>query len=792
MILMSNDQNRVNQLLEKLDALLNKQEVFSREINDLRQEIYKLQGLTKDETSPEKTVRKEDAATLIKESHEPVALYKDNKTEEISATEKNPLPPQLPKRPKVKSDLEKFIGENLINKIGIAITVIGVSIGAKYAIDHQLISPLTRILLGYLLGAALLGFALRLKKNYENFSAVLLSGSMAILYFITYTAYSFYDIIPQTPAFALMVVFTAFTVLAALHYKQQVIAQIGLVGAYAIPFLVGGEKGNIVVLFSYITIINAGILAIAFKKYWKALYYSSFGFTWLIYLFWYISKYQVDEFFTIALVFQTVFFVTFYLTFLAYKLFQKESFKADNTILLLLNSFVYYGLGIAVLAKHDIGKDYLGLFTVINALLHFTVTFLIYRYKSQDKKLFFLMAGLALAFITLAIPVQLDGNWVTLLWAAEAALLFSIGRTKGVAFYEKISIVLMLLAFLSIMQDWSTVYNTYIPEKAESRLLPLFNVHFLSSLLFIGAISFIAVVHFKTNDVLLSESQKRISGNISVLVSAILLISMYYTFRLEIANYWHQLFQDSKLTIDEDDQSYPKIYHNYDFDVFKIIWIINYSLLFTSVMAVVNFKRFKNENLGMLNLGLLAIAIVVFLAQGLYLISELRVSYLEQNNADYFQIGTYNIWIRYISFAFVAAALLSCYQYTRQQFIPKDFSLAFDILLYTSIIWIASSELIHWMDMAQSTQSYKLGLSILWGVYSLLLIVMGIWKKKKHLRIGAISLFGATLLKLFFYDISHLDTIAKTIVFVSLGILLLIISFLYNKYKLYISDETDT
>jgi len=96
------------------------------------------------------------------------------------------------------------------------------------------------------------------------------------------------------------------------------------------------------------------------------------------------------------------------------------------------------------------------------------------------------------------------------------------------------------------------------------------------------------------------------------------------------------------------------------------------------------------------------------------------------------------------------------------------------------------------MDIAESTQSYKLGLSILWGIYSLLLIALGIWKKKKYLRIGAISLFGVTLIKLFLYDIKYLDTISKTIVFVLLGILLLIISFLYNKYKHIISEEIDS
>jgi uncharacterized membrane protein len=116
---------------------------------------------------------------------------------------------------------------------------------------------------------------------------------------------------------------------------------------------------------------------------------------------------------------------------------------------------------------------------------------------------------------------------------------------------------------------------------------------------------------------------------------------------------------------------------------------------------------------------------------------------------------------------------------------------AFLYLLVISILWVASSELIHWMDMAHSAQSYKLGLSILWGIYSLALIAYGIWKNNKKLRLTAIALFAITLLKLFFYDISHLNTIAKTIVFVSLGILLLIISFLYNKYKHLIFDEKE-
>ena len=183
---------------------------------------------------------------------------------------------------------------------------------------------------------------------------------------------------------------------------------------------------------------------------------------------------------------------------------------------------------------------------------------------------------------------------------------------------------------------------------------------------------------------------------------------------------------------------------------------------------------------------------MVFLIQGLYILSELRESYLNQTLSEYYHRGIFNIGIRYISFVFAGLMLTSVKMYIDQEFLkPVSFNLkiAFDILLYTSLIWIISSELLSWMDIMQFSQSYKLVLSILWGVYALLLIGLGIWKKKKHLRIGAIALFALTLIKLFFYDISHLDTISKTIVFVTLGILLLIISFLYNKYKNIISDD---
>ena len=101
-------------------------------------------------------------------------------------------------KPKKSINWERFIGENLFSKIGIGIIIIGVFIGVKYSIEHNLISPAMRLVLGYLVGAGLFVAGAMLKKKYESFSAVLVSGAMTIFYFVTFIGYSVFNFFPQS------------------------------------------------------------------------------------------------------------------------------------------------------------------------------------------------------------------------------------------------------------------------------------------------------------------------------------------------------------------------------------------------------------------------------------------------------------------------------------------------------------------------------------------------------------------------------------------------------------------
>lgn len=788
---MASNQDQIAELLQKLDLLLKKQQEFNTEVNELRRDIQILRN-----TQPNKPATANDgpkakpsieaiSAEEVTNLEEPAHKTMVGSKPDQKVFQENPEPTTLTKRkvPKTKSNLEKFIGENLINKIGILITVIGVVIGAKYSIENNLISPLTRIILGYLVGLSLLSFAYKLKTNYKNYSAVLVSGALAILYFITFTAYDLYALFPQIMALAIMLLCTVFGVVASLNYNKQIIAHIGLVGAYGIPFLLSNDSGNALVLFSYMTLINLGILFISLKKYWKALYYVSFGFTWLIFGSWSLFSSNEGDFY-LGFGFLTVFFLLFYATFLAYKLLKSETFRVSDVILLFLNSFIFYGLGIGLLSNYPFEEDLLGLFTLANALVHFLVTFYLFKKKLADRNLFYLTSGFVLTFITIAVPVQLDGNWVTLLWALEAALLFWIGRTKKVPFYEYLSYVLIPLTTLSLLLDWGSVYTTGWLNDNTNDLRPFFNTMTLTSMLCAFAFGFMNWVHFNHEN----EKSNLFSKLVSISLPVLLILTVYLSFYLEIEFYWSNSFEASKIDITgAENYTYPE--YNYMLLDYGTICTILYTILFIGLLSFINILKIRNRVLGIATISAALLMVLLFLTTGLYTLSEIRESYLLKEYSEYYTVSSFPIYIRYIAIAFFAFLLFSIRKLITQAYMKIDFKTPFEILLYGSIIWIASSELLNWMDFAGYNESYKLGLSILWGLYSLLLIVLGIWKKKKHLRIGAIVLFSLTLLKLFFYDIASLNTISKTIVFVSLGILLLIISFLYNKYKHIIADE---
>ena len=789
-----------------------------------------------------------------------------------------------------RGNMEKFIGANLISLIGIVVLVLGVGIGAKYAIDNNLISPLTRIIIGYIFGFGLVGLAIKLKPKYHNFSAVLISGGMAIMYFVTYFAYAAYSLISQMSAFALMVMFTAFTVTAALVYSRQVIAHIGLVGAYAVPFLLSDDSGNYLALFIYMTVVNLGILGISIKRDWNPIFYTASAFTWIIFTTWFGSKYDVAQHFGLALIFlavffaifyatkllqkrldlaanatenlvsalvtglifyafaggihasvaevnnywiafsyiagasllilvtsfkpygrafmylvlplawyiyagwfldrynaeshfylaatfAAVFFAVFYSTILIHRLLTDELSVLEHTSLVLSNAFVFYGFGYLILDQHETLRNYLGLYTAANAALHFAVSTFVSRFRPGAIDVVQVLTILVLTFASIAIPVQFDGNFVTMIWAVEAALLFWFGRVRGVRLFEFFSYPVMVLATGSMFMDWAWAYSSRASGSAP--ITPIANGDFVTALVFVVAFVFI---YLTNRD---EESEPAVAPDmvpiIGHFVGGLAIFVLYNMFRTEIGNYYH--LQLAKAV--EQGINYPV---SGDLDRFNVAWQINYTLFFLTALGVGNLQKLRSALLAIVNYALGSFTLAVFATVSMFVFYELRVSYMSGNaeaavSADWLYVG-----IRHISYLVAAGMLYVLYRYSRDsllaEYAPNEVrSLIFEATAYGFVFVVASCEVVNLMGQLGIPDSTKLGLSIFWGVYALALIVIGIAWDKKHLRITAMVLLAVTLVKLFFYDIADLDTIPKTILFVTLGITLLAVSFLYNKYK---------
>lgn len=750
------EQEKLAELLQKLEVVEMRQQQLAFDIQQLRKQV---QGLQPQEQPVTKPVVPVVTPVIIKE---PIV---------------QPTPPK-PVKPKQKTAWEDFIGTNLLNKIGIAVLVIGISFGVKYAIDHQMLNPLTRIILGYVAGAILMMLAIRLKKNYAAFSAVLLSGGIASLYFITYAAYDFYQFIPQLVAFVLMVLFTAFTVFAALQYKQQAIAVIGLVGAYAVPFLLSDGSGRVVVLLTYVGIINTGILFIAFKQDWRGLFRFAFVITWLIVFAWMVTDYRAEKHLWISLAFTLIYFIQFYLAFVVSKFISKQKLGIGDIALILSNSFIFYGLGYGAISDYPEGDYFLGLFTAFNAILHFSVCLVLFYKLRQAKDIFYFVAGMVLTFLTLAVPVQLEGNWVTAIWAFEAVLLFWIGRNKKFQVYEILSYPLLVLALLSLLHDWSELsflYNDYFYYDApEITFAPFINVFFLTGLIVAFMFGTIYRFSIKTPHDSTNKWLNRIVPIMQYALPAGFLFILFTSILKEISLYFNQHYYLTAIK-QEDGNNY-----NYDWLSFKTVWLINYSALFVFAMWFVNERITKNSLLKYVAAGAGVLIVIIYLSGGLIELESLRDAYLSED--AYFKHGFWNIGVRYISYIFVAALLFIVYRVIKTEARTALFK-AERLFFHFTLLTLLSSELLGWLALTQVQDGSRLALSILWGAYALYLIVWGLAKDFAFLRMSGIVLFGITLAKLFLYDLTGMSTIAKTIVLMILGALLLIASFIYNKRK---------
>lgn len=642
-----------------------------------------------------------------------------------------------------ETNYEKFIGENLFGKIGILVFIIGIGFFVKYAIDQNWINETARTILGYAVGAGMLVLAERLHRRYHAFSSLLAGGAFGVFYLITAIAFHYYELFSQTVSFVILCATTVFMSVVSILYDRRELAVTALVGGFLAPFIVSTDSGSIITLQTYISILNVGMFCLAMYKKWGILPVVAFCFTYII--LWMTTLTSGDLATPVCYIILLAFATLFYLIFLLPVIFILRTQCSGNMRRAMLtvvtaDSFLYLLYGNYVLEHCDttFAKD--GFIAFFIAVVNLAVyLYLRFRIAGQNTLRNFMLA-LTITFVSIGIPMQFDTANLVMLWAAEAVLLLWLFTREKDRIFEVGAVVLSLLTIASLL--FYRLLGTPLADPGDFLFL---NGNFLV-MLFISAVAFVVAIILQRNRELFSEDRRLIA------YSPCNAVAYAVGFGILYVAFWD------------------------DFHIHVGSPVADYaSLLSANVLLCVGAFVLRNR-FGM-DRYKVPYDVTVYLAAGLYAAAVWNNASTE---ADLLRWIMTFVTIAYL--AYVMRGLLLATPDNRNQ--HTEFA------IIATLVWLTGTRL---LVTSFHEENFSTAFSLSLGLAAFILMCAGMRYHSKEVRIVSLAEFGIVLGKLIFNDVWTMSALGKIIVFISLGILLLTLSFLYQKLKdvLFNEDEVE-
>ena len=384
-----------------------------------------------------------------------------------------PMPPIPPRpqtvppaaRPRTAEGLESQIGELWLNRVGIIATLIGVSYFIKYAFDNNWIGPSGRIALGILAGIGLVLWSERFRhRGFGAFSYSLKAIGIGTLYLSFWGAYQIYHLVPSAAAFLAMIAVTGFTIILALKQDAEILAAFAMIGGFSTPVLLSTGQNHELVLFSYVALLDLAILGMVAVKPWRRLLVGSFVGTLTLYWGWDIAYYSKSQrpltvFFVIL--FAAIFAVVPLLTPLTRSRWHK-GFSITLTLLPLFNAAALF---LALFAMYESELDTLTWYALGLAAVYLVLSSQFKR-RSGDpdviKVVNLLHAAIAIAFITIAIPLKLSSHWITIGWLVESGVLLFVAVRAKVDFLRYFAAATLILGIVRLLAIDNFNVQTFI------------------------------------------------------------------------------------------------------------------------------------------------------------------------------------------------------------------------------------------------------------------------------------------------------------------------------------------
>ena len=387
--------------------------------------------------------------------------------------------PAIPPRPAVAPGLsahqiESIIGRRWVGWVAVLLILFATAFFLKYAFDNRWIGEVGRVSTGIVFGIAMcLGGFRYQQRGWRMFAQILTAGGIILLYLSTYAAFSYYQLIGQKTAFAFLVILVAEAAAISLFYNAPAIAIMALIGGLLTPALLPTDQSQYRTFFLYLVLLDAGALALL--KHWRGLSSIAYYGTQLLFWLWCGEHYD-QQLRGPVLGFQIVIFLLFLLSHLAREFISREQGTVEDTLLLLVNPFAFFATAYHLFNPTHHG--WMGPFAIGMALVYASAAGLLMARAMKTRREVLLLIAVALTFVTIAIPIQLHSNWITIAWAVEGLAILWVALQIGSVRLRVHTFALFGLAFVKFL-FWDTPYGH------RPAFTPVFNQYFLSSLLMI-------------------------------------------------------------------------------------------------------------------------------------------------------------------------------------------------------------------------------------------------------------------------------------------------------------------
>ena len=663
---------------------------------------------------------------------------------------------------------EFAVASTWLLRLSILAIIAGAGFFVNWSIQQNLIGPAARVAIGLGVGIGLLAGGMKLVgRRFNLIGQGLLGGGIVICYLNMFAMGSMqYKLVGMPTVFALMILVTVAAGVVAVRAESLLVAVIGLAGGFLTPVLVRTGSADLPAFYGYLLLLNLGIFGVASVRQWRLLNYLGFVFTYGLFIA-SARVYQRTDF-PVAMTFLCALFVAQSALVYVHNILHNRKSTVLEIIHLVANAGIFAALGYG-LVEDAHGRPYPALLSLGLAFYYTAHVYAMLRRQREDRNLLVALMALAGVFATWTLPLVMEKESLTIGFSLLAFMFLWLGHRVPSQFLQGLShlvyaIVFYRLLFMDMPRNFDMMPTSNLPLadywKAMAGRFWTFGTA-------IGSIVAAFRLTLRVPAPQSVEGREGVAGMVEPLSkgghlffwSSILLV--FLVLHLEINTmfqYWRP-FRMPALT-----------------------------LLWCGMAGFFLWRYLAGDRVGKSAFW----ALCVFAGGVLF-----KLFVVDLNSWRYCDRMFYNmeygglfVLMRLLDFAMVIALLA---------LMARTLSGRADAGQLTPVFGYAGlSVFFLWATFEANTFLYwKLrdfqggGLTVLWSLFAIVFVAVGIWKNLRLLRYLGLLLFAIVAWKVFMVDLRGMSSVYRVLAFMVIGLALLAGSFAYLASSRKFKSDTD-